>query len=631
MADSFGYLYRIGEVIPGTKLRVRGHLGFGGMGSVYDVSAPSDGLRYVVKVLHPHLLKGPLIRERLRKEAVLLTEFEHAHIVQVVFTGETADEPPLPYYAMERLYGCAASDALLKVGTGGFPLLPAFEVMLELLSALGYAHQRAVVHRDVKLENIFLHFDASGQRVTKLLDFGIVRILREARATVAGFVGTLGTAAPEQLRNEDPTPACDIYSAGVVFYQLLTSHNPFGDLHDAKAIVQAHLFRKPDPASKRRGVPRGLDELILAMLEKDPKNRPGASEVASAIEALVTTVARADPVDPSELVERWRSVEGELRSRAALALSAPELAMPSPGRGSSNSRIAGGSATEGPQADALLTSELAGIEGLSLPLSVADHGELQGGQPANAPAPGSMAGQVVAGVAFDSRAEANTASGSRGWTSLASPPNPRPEQREYKSAGPSGPSGTILLPMPNEMVRGIADAGASDSRGTTAPLRRDAFVRQGHVALVVSGAIGGAALAALGILWRVHVSATVTPPTAPTEGVPATETRNGDAARPRVPSAAVQPEAVNQVDAQAGTTESPAAAMDPPVLPDATANDARAHAGGPLAPSRPSGRSHRAKALTPSKPAPSGESEDTSPLLSPSWPKLPSGAASSTR
>ncbi len=325
MSGSAGYLYRVDEIIPGTKLRVRMCLGRGGMGSVYEVSAPPKGERYVIKVVHPHLLKAPRIRERLRKEAILLTEFEHPNIVQVFFTGETADDPPLPYYVMERLHGCALTDVLQALAGRGLPLALTFEILVELMSALAYAHDRGVVHRDVKLDNLFLHYDPSGARVAKLLDFGIVRVLSETRATMAGFVGTLGNAAPEQLRNEDPSPACDIYSAGVTLYQMITGRDPFGELLDPQLIVRAHLFTAPTPASAHRLLPPELDALVLAMLAKEPRDRPCARDVGTALQQIASALAGDGRFDSAEANQLWADADGRLRRDAKLAATTPAL------------------------------------------------------------------------------------------------------------------------------------------------------------------------------------------------------------------------------------------------------------------------------------------------------------------
>lgn len=319
MWDHRGYLYRIDEIIPGTNLRVRQPLGAGGMGSVYEVSTPPKGERYVVKVVHPHLLGGMHIRERLRREVMVLTEFEHPHIVKVLSAGETADDPPLPYYVMERLYGCPLSGALQRFGGNGLPLGTALEIGVELLRALSYAHRRGVVHRDVKPDNVFLHFNPDGVRTTKLLDFGVVRILSEARATLGGFIGTLGCASPEQLRNEDPTPACDIYAAGITLYEMLTGHEPFGELADLQSIIEAHLHRSPIPPSAWRTIPPVLDALVLDMVAKSPLRRPAADDVVLALERLGSLI-RAEPgCDTQDGARWWRAIESDLRTQAHLS------------------------------------------------------------------------------------------------------------------------------------------------------------------------------------------------------------------------------------------------------------------------------------------------------------------------
>ncbi len=368
MSDGAGYLYKIDEVIPGTRLRVCGRLGCGGMGSVYEVAAPPKGERYVVKVLHPHLLGGGMrVRERIRKEGVLLTQLDHPNVVQVLFNGETGDEPPLPFYVMERLDGWPLSEVMRRVGSG-LPFIPACEIMSELLAALAYAHARGVVHRDVKLDNIFLHVDRARRRVTKLLDFGIVRILSETRATVGGFLGTLGAAAPEQIRGDDPSPACDVYSAGIALYHVLTWRDPFGELADDRAIVRAHLTAAPRPPSAWRSIPRELDELVLAMLEKRPTSRPHTSQVIETLRRMANEIGSDARFDPPDAMRRWCVLEAELLGRARGTSPGNSAVEGASARASSvGAPAASGRSRAGTGAGT--TSELDGIVGLELPPS----------------------------------------------------------------------------------------------------------------------------------------------------------------------------------------------------------------------------------------------------------------------
>jgi len=127
----------------------------------------------------------------------------------------------------------------------------------------------------VKPDNIFLHRTGAGITVTKLLDFGIVSLLSAgARETAGRFLGTLQYAAPEQLRGEDPTPRMDIYSAGLVLYELVAGRGPFDDLGDATLIAQAHLRSVPPPLSKFAVVPPQLVALVASALAKLPDGRP---------------------------------------------------------------------------------------------------------------------------------------------------------------------------------------------------------------------------------------------------------------------------------------------------------------------------------------------------------------------
>src|SRR5262249_18080926 len=161
------------------------------------------------------------------------------------------------------------------------------DVTIDLLKALGYAHEHGVVHRDVKPDNIFLH-QAGDLWVPKLLDFGIVAVLTSDRKTTAhGFVGTYRYAAPEQLLGVAPTPACDGYAAGIVLYEILAARGPFDDIKDEVGIARSHIDRPPPSPSQFCELPGDLERLVLQMLEKEPSRRPSnASAIAAQLESI---------------------------------------------------------------------------------------------------------------------------------------------------------------------------------------------------------------------------------------------------------------------------------------------------------------------------------------------------------
>lgn len=266
-------LYSPNHVIGGTVYRVVRHLATGGMGTVYDVEDTSVGKRYVLKTLHPDLFGREDLARRMEAEARILGRLQHPNIVEVVTAGTTSDEWRLPYYVMERLNGQNLRTVLEK--TGALEASHACRIAIDLLDALGHAHENQVIHRDVKPENIFLHRNHAGTTTTKLLDFGIMRLLDGAKKETMGrFVGTLRYAAPEQVLGERLGPATDLYSAGLVLYEMLVGKGPFDDLDDRNKIGAAQVHRVPPPPSVFVPVPRSLEALVMSALAKDPAQRP---------------------------------------------------------------------------------------------------------------------------------------------------------------------------------------------------------------------------------------------------------------------------------------------------------------------------------------------------------------------
>lgn len=300
MPSNLRFLYDVDQIIPGTNYKVLAHLGIGGMGSVYEIAEPTrDDQPFVLKAVHPQLLAGTRVRERLFKESAALRQLQHENIVRILGSGETGSDPAIPYYLMERLRGHTLGRALRRLRAKGrwLPLSRAFTIMAGVLSALAYAHEHGVIHRDVKAENIFLHQRSDGRICIKLVDFGATRIIGDARATPFGIAGSVASAAPELLRSEEATPACDIYAAGVLLYEMLCWHHPFGEFSDDRELVEAHLSSNPVPLSTWRAVPQALDELILRMLEKDPKKRPDGAAALSSLDRIRRELSRTNTLE----------------------------------------------------------------------------------------------------------------------------------------------------------------------------------------------------------------------------------------------------------------------------------------------------------------------------------------------
>ncbi|MBX3260953.1 MAG: serine/threonine protein kinase, partial [Labilithrix sp.] len=266
--------YQPGQVLPGTVYRVVRHLATGGMGSVYDVEDVTVEKRYVLKTLHPNLVAREDLALRMRDEAKSLARLQHPNIVDVVTAGVTNDARKMPFYVMERLIGQNLRVVLEKTGVLHVP--HAYRIAIDVADALEHAHENNIVHRDVKPENIFLHRNANGTTTTKLLDFGIVRLLdRKASHTHGKFIGTLRYASPEQVTGKKVGPATDIYSLAVVLFEMLAGRGPFDDAGDAYAVGSAHANTPAPPLSRFvRGVSPDVERLVASALAKDPEERP---------------------------------------------------------------------------------------------------------------------------------------------------------------------------------------------------------------------------------------------------------------------------------------------------------------------------------------------------------------------
>jgi serine/threonine-protein kinase len=265
--------YEPGHVLAGTVYRVIRHLATGGMGSVYDVEDTTVEKRYVLKTLHPQLVSREDLARRMRDEAKSLAKLQHPNIVDVITAGITTDAVKMPFYVMERLVGQNLRVVLEK--RSALDVTHCYRIAIDVADALEHAHENNIVHRDVKPENIFLHRNANGTTTTKLLDFGIMRLLdRKASHTHGKFVGTLRYASPEQVSGGDIGPATDMYSLGLVLYEMLSGRGPFDDVGDQYAIGAAHVAMAPPPPSRFVQVAPDVERLVMSALAKDPAQRP---------------------------------------------------------------------------------------------------------------------------------------------------------------------------------------------------------------------------------------------------------------------------------------------------------------------------------------------------------------------
>ena len=244
-------------------------LGHGGMGTVYLATRSGDGFRQTVALkLVRRGMDSDFILERFRGERQILAGLDHPGIARLLDGGSTADG--LPYFVMEYIPG---RHLLEDAAARGLPVRDRLLLFLQVCEAVAYAHRHLVVHRDIKPSNLLVTHDGA----PKLLDFGLAKLLRaesggpaEGRTETALRLLTPDYASPEQVRGERVTTATDIYSLGVVLYELLTGRRPYRAAgRSAEAMARAVCEEEP----ARPGVSRDLDNIILMALRKEPERR----------------------------------------------------------------------------------------------------------------------------------------------------------------------------------------------------------------------------------------------------------------------------------------------------------------------------------------------------------------------
>jgi serine/threonine-protein kinase len=294
-------------------------IGRGGMGAVYAVVHEEIGKRAALKLMHRRLVHGSSA-ERILLEAKVVNQIGHPNIVDVFETGTLPDGRP--YIVMERLEGVA-----LGTRCDEGKILPdqVIAILLQICDALIAAHASGVVHRDLKVDNIFL--TDSG---VKVLDWGIAKVIsHDPHHTVDGqLVGTPQYLAPEQARGGTVSPATDVYSLGVLAYELFLEQLPF-EAETSAEIMAMHLRAAPPPPSELwPDIPPALEELMLAMLAKAPEARPSMLSVARSLEHVKSELERRRRTTTPEERPSQTPVPEELR--ATRWQSAPGLAPTEP-------------------------------------------------------------------------------------------------------------------------------------------------------------------------------------------------------------------------------------------------------------------------------------------------------------
>lgn len=280
------------DPLAGTPYRTVGALGSGGMAEVLEAQGAPGEPPVVVKLLHRHLAHRRDLADRLRLEGEALACVSHPNVVAVLDGGVTREGRA--YLVLERLHGRTLREEV--AARGALPPAEAAEIAAQALDGLAAVHAAGVVHRDVKLDNLFLCDAGSPHGHTvKLLDLGLAKLLGAGRPAplvmpTAEDV-TLGTPrffSPEQAIGAPLDARADIYAMGLVLYALLTGRVPFAHLADVAALLEAHATQDPPPPSRLLPEPLhpDLEEVVLRALAKHPDDRfASAAEFADELRA----------------------------------------------------------------------------------------------------------------------------------------------------------------------------------------------------------------------------------------------------------------------------------------------------------------------------------------------------------
>ncbi|HJR60956.1 MAG TPA: protein kinase [Vicinamibacterales bacterium] len=304
-------------ILPGSPIgpySVLSAIGAGGMGEVYRAHDPRLGREVALKVLRRSLVDAADALDRLLREAMLASSLNHPNIVTIYDTGVVDEDR---YVAMELVEGTT----LRALAAQGLTVDRAVAIAKQVAEALAVAHAANVVHRDIKPDNVMVRPDG----YVKLLDFGLAR-QHSAMATMGPtgpgtdpgmIMGTVGYMAPEQARGELAATEADIFAFGVVLYEVLSGKHPF-KAPSQMATLHALVRDTPEPPSLLNGeLPRALDQLVMEMLQKDPRLRPGAGEVLlrlglvhdAAVSATLSAVNIAPRAAPSASAVVGRDAE----------------------------------------------------------------------------------------------------------------------------------------------------------------------------------------------------------------------------------------------------------------------------------------------------------------------------------
>lgn len=285
-------IMRPGAPLTGTAFTVVRYLGSGSMGAAYEVVHRELGKSFVAKVLHSDLVEHVEAVGRLRREWRLLASIGHPCVVAVSDAGVTQDG--IPYFIMEHLMGETLAARMKRKAWRLREILPIAMQVAEGLSAI---HAMGIVHRDIKPANVFL----THPHGLKILDFGIAKMqgLAPCLTKKGATLGTPRYIAPEQAMGHEPDFRADLYSLGIILYEMLSGHHPFEDARTPVEMMIAQTNWTVPVLPERSSVESALNELVLALLAKEARMRPrSASHVALELAQVNAKLLQARALGP---------------------------------------------------------------------------------------------------------------------------------------------------------------------------------------------------------------------------------------------------------------------------------------------------------------------------------------------
>jgi serine/threonine-protein kinase len=346
-----------GQVVSG-RYRILDKLGEGGMGVVYRAEHTIMGKTVAFKVLHPSLVKSEESIARFQREVMAMAQFAHRNVVRIFDAGKTEDGRL--YMAMELVDG--RDLARLLEEQERVPAARTVQILRQILRAVGEGHAKNIVHRDLKPENVLLAQGPAGEEVVKVMDFGIAKILEqdEDQPVTPGMFRTmerivLGTPeymSPEQASGSPIDSRSDLYSLGVITYEMLLGRLPF-DADSPVGFIGKHIVDPPltfDEARPGHGLSPALEAFVMKALEKDPQERfQSAEEMLRALEEAApreAAEAAAQSVEARALAERNAAASGRKHAPspvpqpAGTGRKAAPAASPDPSRPAASSQPA---------------------------------------------------------------------------------------------------------------------------------------------------------------------------------------------------------------------------------------------------------------------------------------------------